>query len=774
MSTPSIDFQELKKALNPFVNELIFEIAPGGKLVGREYQAASIYGGAGSSFSFNLDSQKWADFANPEHKGGDIISLYAVVNNITQIEAAKTLAKQINYKPQYEINHNLPNLNHAKYGKPAAHWEYRNEDNYITHLVVRYNLEDGKKTFSQWHFDYETKKWVPKTTKITPLYNLDKITKHPTKRIIITEGEKAADAAQKLLGNTFIATCWLGGAQAVRKVNLAPILNRDVVIWPDNDEPGQKCMNYIFEQISPFASKIKMIQYALEDQKAMDAADLIGLPQEVVNDFLKKRTVQLKPFIKNDLADVDDTQTLSFESDVSPTTSVESPTQGPTQGPTQVPTQTSAFAEIVETARFTQLIQDAHLDMATKTKVACTEDNILRVMAYDKKFHSSFFFDEFYKNYFETFTSETPQPIDDFFITNLKIYLQRTYQMRNLSTSQVESALLVFIHNQPKRNQVAEQIASYKWDGVPRIDTFFEDIYGCYPSAYSKDLGRIFWLSIVYRACEPGCKMDTVVILEGAQGIKKSSSLELIGGKNYGVAGRDISSKDFFLKIRSKSIVEIAELNAFTKSDHNELKEIISTRTDEFRAPYAKTVGAHPRTCVFVGTTNEEHYLADETGARRYLPIKCNIVNFELLEQLLDQYYAEAYQRYLQKEDYWSYDKEAHKLITHEKSIENKDQDLWTEKILNWVSDVENIQTSTIVEHVLGIVEARLIDKKTSLRIGKIMRHAGFKMQAVRENDDVKKMWTRVTESKVELQNYAYKYCKDKLLAYRAYPTKGF
>lgn len=123
-----MNFKQLAEHLQPYLSNILIEICPGGHQEGREYKAGSIYGGQGDSFSFNIDTQKWADFAHSGHAGGDIISLYAAVRGLKPLQAAQELASQYGFKTETVITNNPPSGIHPKYGKPERIYIYKNSD----------------------------------------------------------------------------------------------------------------------------------------------------------------------------------------------------------------------------------------------------------------------------------------------------------------------------------------------------------------------------------------------------------------------------------------------------------------------------------------------------------------------------------------------------------------------------------------------------------------------------------------------------------------------
>lgn len=765
MSKQSIDFKQLNDQLLSHAYRLIVEFVPGGKQRHREYVAGSIYGGNGDSFSFNLDTGKWSDFAVAEHKGGDMVSLYAAINNISQIDSAKALCEMVGYTPNYHPEKtSLPKPFHPRHGKPSGYWVYKNRQGSPTHVVMRFDPEGERKQFAQYHYDLKESKWVAKTTARVPLYKLDEIASDPGKIIVVCEGEKAADAAQEILGTkTYISTCWPGGSNAVKKADLSPLFERDILLWPDADEPGYKCMNHVAVEIAQLAKTIKIINVKPDDKKGMDAADLLGLPTPEAKSWLKNRVKQLKPYA----GESKDDQSLQPSSSV-PTRKAEIMPDQPSSFDSLAPYPVVGVSviddqlSINDVMRMKDLWTSLGLMMTDGGKKPFeTEFNALKILSQDKLYQDVFYYDEFHKKYFSTFESIEPKEVDDLIITKIKVNFQSKYGLNKISTSAVEAALGLFLESRPRRNTIAEKFSELQWDGVKRIDKFFNTIYGAPDTEYTDAVSRIFWLSLMKRACRPGVKVDTVVILEGAQGIRKSTSLELIAGKQYGVAGRDISNKDFYLKMSAKTIMEIAELNSFSKHDHNELKEVVSTATDEFRVPYGARVDAHPRTCIFVGTTNERNYLKDDTGSRRYLPIDCQKVEWDLLKENLDQYYAEAYQRAIvENENHWEYPVEMHKLITGKREADDKEIDSWYEIVSDFVSDVQRVMAQDLCS-VLSI-PIHMQNATVFKRLGRIMKKHGFDRSVYRDSFDggrVKRCYI-----KTNLDGCIYEWSKDKIL----------
>jgi len=221
---------------------------------------------------------------------------------------------------------------------------------------------------------------------------------------------------------------------------------------------------------------------------------------------------------------------------------------------------------------------------------------------------------------------------------------------------------VVGIARQNSYDPIKEHLEALRWDGVPRLDSWLREYCGALVDnneAYLSLVGRRWMISLVARALDPGCKVHTVLVLEGDGGLGKSSIFEIIGGEWFCDTPLQLGDKDSRMMAARYWLCELAELVAFKKTDQNVLKNFFSSRVDHFRPPFKETLEESPRRCVFVSTTNEDDYLVDETGNRRYLPVKCFYTR-EALDRLRrdrNQLLAEAVAYYRAGEK-WHFDYE--------------------------------------------------------------------------------------------------------------------
>jgi putative DNA primase/helicase len=187
------------------------------------------------------------------------------------------------------------------------------------------------------------------------------------------------------------------------------------------------------------------------------------------------------------------------------------------------------------------------------------------------------------------------------------------------------------------------------WDGKNRIDTFLTACAGVEDGEHTRAVSRRFLISAAARALEPGCKVDTMLVLEGEQGARKSTLLRVLAGgigKTSWFSDNvpiDVDTKDACMALAGHFIVEFSELDKWKRADKAALKAFTSRQNDKFRPPYAAEPVDWPRRCVFAGTTNASAYLDDATGARRYWIVRCTApIRIDRLRKYRDQLWGEA------------------------------------------------------------------------------------------------------------------------------------
>ena len=248
--------------------------------------------------------------------------------------------------------------------------------------------------------------------------------------------------------------------------------------------------------------------------------------------------------------------------------------------------------------------------------------------------------------------ADYPRPVTDEDVTSVQEWLQLAGLpsiAKNVTHQAVE---LVAAEN--TFHPIRDYLDALVWDDVDRLDDWLTDCFGVEKTEYAMAVGRMFLIAMVARIYDPGCQADYMLILEGDQGVKKSSACRILAGPWFSDSmPENVASRDAALHLRGKWLVEIAELHTFKRSETPVLKAFITRREDIYRAPYGHHEVHRKRQNLFVGTTNQKVYLLDPTGGRRFWPVVTTEIDLELLISQRDQLLAEGIARYRRGEHWW-------------------------------------------------------------------------------------------------------------------------
>ncbi|MEC4167335.1 VapE domain-containing protein [Pseudomonas sp. MS-1(2024)] len=304
-------------------------------------------------------------------------------------------------------------------------------------------------------------------------------------------------------------------------------------------------------------------------------------------------------------------------------------------------------------------------------------------------------------------------------------WLAQQYNLRVKASSVIEAVSVVAHDNSfhPVRNYLNK----LEWDRVPRLDTWLTTVMGVAQSGYSAKVGKRWMISAVARVMRPGCKADSVMILEGGQGEGKSTAMSILGGDWFMDTPFALGDKDGFQAIRGKWIIELGELDSFNKAESTKAKQFFSASTDTYRESYGRRTNDVPRQCVFVGTTNQDEYLKDATGNRRYWPVACTKVDLEQLREIRDQLWAEAMFCYEAGEIWWVNRDET--AMFSEAQDERFVVDEWEGPILNWLEESQIGETTSGSEVLASALKLDFghWGKPEQMRVGAIMHRLGWR-----------------------------------------------
>ena len=273
---------------------------------------------------------------------------------------------------------------------------------------------------------------------------------------------------------------------------------------------------------------------------------------------------------------------------------------------------------------------------------------------------------------------------------------------------------------------VQEYLSGLEWDKISRIDTWLTEFLGVDDTPYSRAVGRKWLVAAVTRIMSPGAKFDNALVLEGKQGVGKSSALRALAGKAWfsdSLPG-DLHKADAVQALQGAWIMEMGEMDTLNRSQTATIKAFLSREVDKARFAYAKTADTYPRQCVFAGTTNESAYLKDATGGRRFWPVKAKMIDLVGLEADRDQLWAEAKAAYESGEsllldvDLWD--------AANKEQEERQADDPWADKLLQFVNGVslggvvtsprDKVFTRDLLDHAINIP----VDRQTQAHYSRI------------------------------------------------------
>jgi predicted P-loop ATPase len=332
------------------------------------------------------------------------------------------------------------------------------------------------------------------------------------------------------------------------------------------------------------------------------------------------------------------------------------------------------------------------------------------------------------------------QPLQEHHESEIARWIQMTHGF--YAQTKLISEALVTMARRDCYHPVQEYLRSLTWDGTARLDALFIRYCHAEDTAYTRAIGAKTMIAAVARIMEPGCKADTMPILCGKQGLLKSTLWETLATKEWFTdALPDLHNKDAAMALRGKWIVEMADLDNFARSETETIKRFLSANQDHYRAPYDRHASTIPRSSVFVGTTNKDIFLRDETGNRRFWPVAvqgpCDI---EALRQDRDQLWAEALSRYIQGEA-WHLNGDVAQQAEEEQRA-RVEPDSWTEPVLEYLQRtprdyglckgrrVPFVKTNELLEKALGLDKVYWTSGNTR-RVANLLRFNGWRHDRV-------------------------------------------
>lgn len=748
-----VDFRRIADAALGAAESLLRTWLPQGRREGHEWKALNPTRADSKigSFSINLNSGAWGDFATGD-KGGDLISLLAYIDGSTQLEAAQSIARELAIDAPTDTaavtraiapaaiaspgkrsewipilpapaDAPPPPVAHVKRGHPQASWQYRDATGALLGVIYRFQTSEGGKevlpcVFAQ-HDGKREWRWLAFPLP-RPLYRLDQLKPGP---VLVVEGEKCADAAAQLLADSPLqVVTWPGGSKAVDKVDWAPLHGRDVLIWPDCDaqrdkhttellpepaQPGIKAAERIAELLAGKA-KVRIVVIPAPGAKpaGWDVADAVaeGMTRDEALTFLRQ---QRAPACE---------KTISTP-------------RGAPAGDDDGPRWRS---ELIFSGRG---LKD------------CRE-NVIYLLRDHPAWRGVIGADEFAKRIVTRKASPlghstgTEWTQDD--DTRMGLWFAEAEGLVIRSTDTIRAGVQ-HVSKLAAFHPVREFLATLEWDGTPRVDTWACAFLGAVDSPYHRLIGRFFLINLVRRIFEPGCIMRSVPVLEGAQDKGKSTALRLLAQPWFSDTPFKVGDKDAYQQIQGIVLYEISELESFTRAEATAVKAFVSSTEDNFRAPYERQNEKHKRQTVFAATTNAVEYLKDWTGNTRFWPLACGErIDLDGIAATREQLLAEALVLYRKGERTYPTAEQQDELFRPEQErrmMAHPWHDIIVETLehdLEWKHE-PTVTVRRVMEKVLKIDLARVNPQGSeSQRVGQILHALGWTKQRA---SDGSRMW---------------------------------
>jgi len=256
-----------------------------------------------------------------------------------------------------------------------------------------------------------------------------------------------------------------------------------------------------------------------------------------------------------------------------------------------------------------------------------------------------------------------------------------------LISSKVAGEAVQTIAKENRFHPVKDYLKSVTWDGSPRSDQWLITYLGASDTPFIRAVGARWLVSAVARVFRPGCQVDHTLLLEGPQGIRKSTALRILASDEWFADHiSDLGSKDSRIELHGKWVLELGELDRVKRGELERVKAFLTARTDHFRVPYGRRAEDVPRSCVFAASTNDQTPFTDESGNRRFWPVRCGSIDIPALTRDRDQLLAEAYQQYQDGCPWWLDTQELNDAARKEQD-QRYDVGVWDDVILALVDE---------------------------------------------------------------------------------------
>lgn len=583
--------------------------------------------------------------------------------------------------------------------KVVAEYVYKLADGTPYLKVQRYEPKD----FRPFHMvDGRWRMGDPKGPRVP--YRLPEMLANPAADVFMVEGEKDAN---RLARTGLVATTSSGGANRWSTDLAEHFRGRNVVILPDNDAAGHSYADDIARNLYGVAATVRIV-------------NLPGLPEkgDVSNWLDAGGQVHLVVGDIGDTLDPAEDRSLVGLAKAAPTFNPAEPSPG--------------LMPAAEPAHWiSTCLRDERkrpLNILANVMIAMRSDPALKdIVAYDQMLCAATLRRP--PPVFGEATMDGPfalRAVSDADVSAIQEFLQLS-GLRKIYKDVVHQA----VDLRAKENAfhpVRDYLQGLAWDGGKRLTNWLSTYLGVEATPYASGIGRMFMIAMVARIFEPGSKCDYMVVLEGAQGARKSTACAKLGGAWFSDNLPDVTAgKDVAQHLPGKWLIEIAEMSSMSRAESASLKAFITRPVERYRPSYGRREVVEPRQCVFIGTTNKSAYLRDETGGRRFWPVKVGTIDTDGLERDRDQLFAEAVAAYRDGARWWP-DADFERQHIAPQQEERFEVDAWEDLIATYLSykDEATLTDIATAESCLNM-KAGQFNKAEQNRVVAVLERIGWK-----------------------------------------------
>jgi len=601
-----------------------------------------------------------------------------------------------------------------------------------TPMVMRVRLTDGSECWSRFPFP------GPRA-----LYGLDALRDG---QVVVVEGEKCRDAFAAASTRNIVS--WPGGTHGVHHTDWSPLAGREVFIWPDADEPGVKTAETIAKALHAQGATVRLFAvkpgvgggiYTVVDWRAgkpspegWDVADAVrdGWLRDDLNAFMKATKVDWMP-----------PEGAAVDPEPMPENVVRMKPRAEARQ-----TQQEKPAEVID-IETGEPIEDEGTPWQNRfvlTDAGKWKPNAAKnwglLLEHHPRMQGVFQYDEFRQRVMlmrcppweHEGASWEPRAVTDRDEMEAVMWLEARHMAPKVSG--LNGVILTIAHRH-RFDRLKEYLNGLVWDGEHRVTRFATDYLGCAGDNYAPIVSERWLISSVARGLKPGCKVDTMPILEGPQGAQKSTAIRRLYGDEFFTDGlSDIGTKDAKMEMQGIWGLEVAEMHKFNQAETNEVKKFLTQQVDRFRPPYGRSLIEAPRRCVLAGTINPEGsgYLNDATGARRFWPTVIGRIDIDAIERDRDQIWAEAVAMFHSGTPWWVQDDEQETVKAEQER--RSDPDVWAAALAATLSvrtEISQLEALAALD-----IPKKDIDRRHVVRLGKTMMRLGWKTVRDRANGE--------------------------------------